>query len=282
MREPGEAVAAARLGRVLEIGLVEHDERGRRNSRDERLECRGAHPGAGGIVRVRDEHEPRRRRHRGEHRLEIVAERHRCMRARMRRHDDRTRPRRLHRERIHREAVLRIHRFGTGREERLREQHQHVVRAVAERQLRGRDIEARRERLLQRVAAAVGIDPGVGERGAHRRERRRTRAERILVRGELDDIAEPELARQLADRFAGRVRGDAAHARARELGRVLAAHGAPTAPPADRRRARGTATRAASGSRAPSRSAAPRRAPRDRGRTRSPICACPTGATRCA
>src|SRR5262249_8976662 len=55
-----------------------------------------------------------------------------------------------------------------------------------------------------RAAVRIAIDPV--ERRADRGQRPRRRSERVLVRGELDRVRDPELAFELLDRLAGNVR----------------------------------------------------------------------------
>ena len=68
------------------------------------------------------------------------------------------------------------------------------------------------ERLLQLEAVAVGIAREIVEHARIAALRERAHAERILVRGELDDarFVEPQLARELGDRLARLVRRDGA------------------------------------------------------------------------
>ena len=72
------------------------------------------------------------------------------------------------------------------------------------------------ERLVQAVGAAVRVAVQVARRGVERRQRRGKRPERPLVRRELDDALEPELALALLDRFAGLVRRQRGDARPEE------------------------------------------------------------------
>ena len=68
------------------------------------------------------------------------------------------------------------------------------------------------ERLVQPVAAAVRVAVQVPGSAVERLERRRERAERAFVRGELDHAREPELALDVLDglaRLVGRQRVDA-------------------------------------------------------------------------
>src|SRR5205823_9624640 len=61
---------------------------------------------------------------------------------------------------------------------------------------------------LEIEGGAVGIAVQVAERGRDRGDGLRRGAERVLVRGELDRVADAELALELLDRLAGRVRGE--------------------------------------------------------------------------
>ena len=98
-----------------------------------------------------------------------------------------------------------------GCEEGFGQQHQRVVGAVAERDLAGVDAELGRQLVLEHVTAAVGIQPGIGERALHGLDRQRARPERVLVRRQLDDVADAELALQLFDGFARHIRRQRAH-----------------------------------------------------------------------
>jgi len=143
------------------------------------------------------------------HGREIVAERHRGIFGQ--RVDDHARGAgRLHRVGIHGEGIPRVDGFQSGLEERLGQQHEQVVGTVAERDLRDVDTELRGELVLELVAAAVGIEPGVGERRVHRGECVGAGTEGVFVRRELDDAADAELAFELFDGFAGDVRRERA------------------------------------------------------------------------
>ena len=90
-----------------------------------------------------------------------------------------------------------------GREHELVEQ---VVRAVAERELLLDATPSRAdERAPQRETAGVGIEVELRQRRRQRRERARRRAERVLVRRDLDRPGDPELALELLDRLTGLV-----------------------------------------------------------------------------
>src|SRR5690606_17277981 len=96
-------------------------------------------------------------------------------------------------------------------EERLGDELEDLVGAAAEDELLGTHAELRGEPLAQPEAGAVGIAMHAVERGADRFERLRRGAERVLVRGELHDAVQAELALDLLDRLAGHVgrqRGD--------------------------------------------------------------------------
>ena len=204
--EPLDRARAVGRREVLVVGLVEHDDDLARHLRDERLDLRAADPGAGRVVRVRDEHDARARPDRRQHRRQVVP-------VVPRRHLDALRAPRVRRERVDGERVLRVDRLVAGRQERLRDELEHVVAAVAEHEALGRDAVALRERRTQREAVAVGIARDVGRRRRDRREHLRARAARVLVRRELDDArrVERKLAGELLDRLAGDVRSDVAH-----------------------------------------------------------------------
>src|SRR5207244_2490685 len=55
---------------------------------------------------------------------------------------------------------------------------------------------------------AVGIAMEIGQRATDRGERLRRGPERVLVRRDLDRVADAELALELLDRLPGRVRGE--------------------------------------------------------------------------
>jgi hypothetical protein len=91
---------------------------------------------------------------------EVVPERHRVAGG-IRWCDASCRPGRLHGDGIDRERVLRVDGFALRREKRLRNQHQHVVRAVAESDALGAAAVFACERLLQLETAAVRIETDV-------------------------------------------------------------------------------------------------------------------------
>ena len=187
------------------VRLVENDDHVARHARDERFDSVTREPGSRRIVRIRDEHQPRARRDRFTHRNEIVP-------MILRGHLDAERAARLRRERIHDERVLRIDCVIARCEERLRDQLEHVVAAVAEHDLFRPHAKSRRQRRLQRKAVAVRIPGDVG--GGHRDggQHLRTRTARIFVRRKLDDRrrVEIQLACDLLDRLAADVGRDRA------------------------------------------------------------------------
>ena len=213
--DPLRAVGAQLWRQVLVVRLVEHRDDALGDAAQERLDLVRARQGAGRIVGIGDPGHVGLVVDRLGHRLEIVA-------VVLRRHHDRARAARLRGERIHRERVLGQHRGAAGSEEGERHQLEHVVRAVAEDDRRRVDAVARRERLLQLEAVAVGVARDPADRRLDRRASPRADAARVLVRGELDDagFVEPHLARQLGDRLARLVRRDRAHVRGRQLTRV--------------------------------------------------------------
>src|SRR5690606_33101128 len=70
----------------------------------------------------------------------------------------------------------------------------------------------RRERLLQCMAVAVGVQTDLCSSRSNRVARAWSRPERILVRGKLDAVLDAVLALELFDRLARHIRRDAAHA----------------------------------------------------------------------
>ena len=93
------------------------------------------------------------------------------------------------------------------------------VRSVAEDQLVRRNAELLRKRLAHIIAAAVRIKMRTLQRGLHGRPRFRRRAERVLVRSELDDAGclRADLARGFFDRLTRLVDGEVAQLRVGEI-----------------------------------------------------------------
>ena len=200
---------------VLVVGLVEHDDDFARYAVEKSLDCGREQPGAGGIVRIGDEHHARARGNRLGHRLQVVA-------IVARRDLDPGCSARLRRQRIHRERVLRVHGVVTRAQKRLRRELEHIVRAVAEHHLLAAHAaeqppaESRavtgRERVLQLEAVAVGIAGDIGCRSGNRFAYLATRTAWILIRSQLDDriCRQYILTRELVDWLARHVRCNAA------------------------------------------------------------------------
>ena len=160
--------------RVLVVGLVEEDQRVRRDGRDELLEP--LHDHAAGRVVGRREHHHGGVASGGDERLEVVG----AVGAGRHRHRDRTAPRGRPAERGKAGPRVDDRPAGAGREP----DHQALqrVRSRAEQQRRGIDLEALRQRRAQPVAAdRVGIAVQVGARSLERGQRPRRRAVGALV-----------------------------------------------------------------------------------------------------
>src|SRR6185369_17157239 len=93
------------------------------------------------------------------HRRKIVTERHRVTRW-IRRSDASSCPSRLYGDGVDRECVLRVDGLALRRQKGFRDQHEHVVRAVAERDAIGVAAVLARERLLQLEIASSARCPG--------------------------------------------------------------------------------------------------------------------------
>ncbi len=205
-RGPCDGIGLFRWLEKFVVRLVENDQHVLRDAGDERFDHRTREPGSRRIVRIRDEHDARLRRHRGAHRVEVVA-------VILRRHFDAERAARLRGERIDDERVLRIDGVIAPAQEGVRRELEHVVAAVAEHDPFPRHAKSSGERRLERMTVAVGITGDFGCRFRNRGERPRAWAARILVRRELHDRrrVERQLARDLLDGLAPHVRRDRAH-----------------------------------------------------------------------
>src|SRR5581483_3501712 len=196
-----DRVRVVGIGDVLEVRLIDHDERLRRDALDERAQLRAAVRCSGRVVRMADVDELRPRADRVEERVEVVrmvAQRHplrRCAEL------DRV-------EHVARERRPAADDLVAGLERRLREQVDDAVRARADDDLSHVDAVALGERRPERVGASVGIAVQLEREALHRLERRRERRERPLVRRELDDALEAELPLDLLDRLAGLIRDE--------------------------------------------------------------------------
>jgi len=104
--------------------------------------------------------------------------------------------------------------------ERARNKLEDIVRAIAQGDLCGRNAVAYRERLLEGETVAVRIACDISERRVRCRERLGARPQRILVTGELDDIAQAKLALELLNRLAGRIGFQRTYAGRRQRGNI--------------------------------------------------------------
>ena len=100
------------------------------------------------------------------------------------------------------EGVLRDHRVVAGPEQRARDELDDLDRAVPGQDLLDRHAEVARERLPQLGRLGVRVAVDLPERPRARPRRPSARAERVLVRSQLDDVAQAQLALHLADRLA--------------------------------------------------------------------------------
>ena len=195
--EPADAVRFRPVFQVFVVGLIQHDhdlgwqrldecfERGRADQRSRR------------VVGVGNEHEACVGRHGAPHRTEIMPEL-------ARRNLDPACPGRLHRQGVNRERVLRVDRLATGAEKNACGKLKHVIRAVAEDDAGFFHTVVAGQRSLELETVAVGIARELGKDCPDRLLCQGTHAERVLVGSELDDarLLEPQLARELRDRFA--------------------------------------------------------------------------------
>ena len=133
-REPARAVGDAERRGVLVIGLIEdHDDIGG-NRLQQALDLILVEPGARRVVRVREEHHACLRPDCGQQRGGIVAKRLGVAGRAGRRHPRRG-ARGLDRTRVYGKRIARMHGLEARRKECLGEQHEDVVRPVAERDL---------------------------------------------------------------------------------------------------------------------------------------------------
>ena len=90
-------------------------------------------------------------------------------------------------------------------QKRVADKFDQLVGTVAEDHIRARDAEFLRNRLAQVIAAAVRVNVGFLQRGAHRHQGLGRRPERVLIRGELADLRrlQPEFPCDILNRLAG-------------------------------------------------------------------------------
>jgi len=103
---------------------------------------------------------------------------------------------------IDRKAILRHDHLGAGRNQRVAEELDDFVRAVAEDQVGRRHAELGGELLLQIERIAIRVEVDLRQRLAHGSQGEAGRAERVFVRGDLDDAVggQPEFAGDFLDR----------------------------------------------------------------------------------
>ena len=99
-----------------------------------------------------------------------------------------------------------------------------VVGAVSERQRLGRNAMVRRERPFEGKSVAVGIARQPIGTAGHGGERRRTGAQRALVRSKLDDLLESQLPLKLLHGLAGLVGPERPYAFRRQTNEVTTRH----------------------------------------------------------
>ncbi len=119
--EPTAAVRIAREADIFEVSLVNQRHHRVGQTAQEGSQLRFGDPSAGGIVGIRDEHQPRTVRNQPRHRIQVVTERHRviggigqCLHTRC--------ARGLHDQRIDGKAILRKHRLAARNQEGLSQQ----------------------------------------------------------------------------------------------------------------------------------------------------------------
>jgi hypothetical protein len=207
------------MQRVVDVGFVEHHQRVGGRGADELAQCIGADPRAGRVVRVGDEHQARVGLDGARERGQVVPVGHRRA-GRVRGGREAPCPGRADHDRVDRETILRIHAAACAREECLGQQHQQVIRAVADGQPFARHAKVARERDLEAVRAAIGVEPQLGQRALDRRHCRGAHAPGILVGGELYDVVHAVLALELGDGLARHVALEALHGRRSQRARM--------------------------------------------------------------
>ena len=155
--------------------------------------------GPGRVVGVGEEDDPGARRDRLGDRLQVVREV-------PQRHGTRHPAGRLHHQPIDHERLVGHHRLIAHADEGADDELDDLVRAVADDDLVGGHAQALRQAALQVEGRAVRVAVQVPERGRDRGQRLGRRTERVLVGGELDGAVDPEVALELLDRHARRIR----------------------------------------------------------------------------
>ncbi len=170
-------------------------------------------PGAGRVVRVGDKDNARALGNGSGHGIEVVAE---------------AQCRHLYRfggtgqchQRVHREGVFGKDDLVTGCQPATRDQFEHIVGAVAEGDLGAAHAEFFCQRSFQAEAGAVRVAVQVVEGVTCGLQRLVAGTKRIFVAGQLDDIADAELALELFNRLAGLVGLQLLHARVGQLDEI--------------------------------------------------------------
>ena len=163
-----------------------------------------AHARAGGVVRRGEEDEARLRRDGAQHGVEVGREVDVV-------HDGGADAEKLRHERVDREGIARGDDLvDAGPREGVEEQLDDLVGAVAEHDVLAPEAEFLRDGVAQVEAAAVGVKVNGFERLVHGLQRLGRGAERVFIRGELDDRGgvEAELARHVFHRLARLVRDE--------------------------------------------------------------------------
>ena len=104
------------------------------------------------------------------------------------RHHDTVGTNGLHRQRINDKGILGIDRRAVMIKKSLSQQHQDIVRAIANGQLFRRHRQFFRQRLLERKAAAVRVTSQFSQSVCHRFHRRRRWTQGVFITGQFDNI----------------------------------------------------------------------------------------------
>jgi len=177
------------------VSLVDDQQGARRQRRDEPVEPGPRDHRAGRVVRRRNDDELGARRDRGDQGVDITRQ------LGGRRRGDEPAIHHLGREPVRQEAIHRGQDLIAGLACCDHELVQQVIGAVAEEDVVGVAAEPGRQAAAQRESGGIGIAMQLGQRRRQRRQRPGRRPERVLVRGDLDDPGDAELALELLDRF---------------------------------------------------------------------------------
>ncbi len=187
------------LGRhVLAIRLIDEQHNVARQRAREAVERVALHPRRRRVVRIDNHRDLRPRRHRGEHRVEVVN-------AVAQRHPDRGRAEQHRVLGKQRERRVGHHDLVAARDERAEQRAHDVVRTVSHQNV----LDAETVRLGKPAPQFGVIVVHIHLEIAHRRERRRRfrrRPQRVLVRRQLHERIEPVLLARLRHGRAGRIR----------------------------------------------------------------------------